>query len=166
MVQELHVYMKNWDIAAPGFKTTYFSNTGGILRYICTLYDHDRMRTVCLWSWAFAIFYFFFTPMCGVMFHCGCQIGASKWAQVKTCNIFKNDDNEAKIHRCPWCTCKGLSCIFVSSDSKAFKAIPLLDLLPDGFFVTFITVLMLYFLWSILRKLGRNVFYMLRSPPS
>jgi len=97
-----------------------------------------------LWLWAFAIFYLFFTPACGVMYSCGCRLALSKSGQVETCNIF---DHSPGVHKCPWCSCSGIACIFVAYDTKTFRGVFLLDLLPDGFFVTIFTVIFLYFTW-------------------
>merc|ERR1712139_607447 len=76
------------------------------------------------------------------MYKCGCQIGLTKWSQVSTCNIFKTSS-----HKCPWCTCTGLPCVLVGSDRKALRDVPVLDVLPDGTFVTLLTVAVLHVSW-------------------
>jgi len=148
-VHEVHVYGPTWNCAAEGFTTVYFSSSHGIWKYVLDRCRNSKtIRTVAPWALTFALFYMCFTPMCGAMYHCGCRLAFSKWGQVETCNIY---DNTA-AHRCPWCTCSGFSCIFVSSDTKAFSGIFLLDILPDGFFVATITILVLYFSFARVEK--------------
>ncbi|CAE8624913.1 unnamed protein product, partial [Polarella glacialis] len=134
-VSEVHVYGKPWDMAAEGFTTIYFTPVGGALRFLRQKCQSRAALTAALWTGAFLLFYLLFTPACGVMYDCGCVLALSKWGQVKPCNVFTGP------HRCPWCSCSGLACIFVGSDSKAFRGVPLLDLVPDGCFLTVITVL-------------------------
>lgn len=147
LVTEVHVYGKNWDCAAPGFQTVYFTNTQGVSKAFSGLCTGSRGKTavsVALWAWALLHFYIFFTPACGVMYNCGCRLALSKWGQVERCNVF---DHSAGAHRCPWCSCSGLGCIFVGYDTKAFKGVFLFDTLPDGFFVTLFTLVVLRFVW-------------------
>jgi len=158
-VREVHVFGKPWDIAAEGYRTVYFSNMGGALRYLrgrlhgAVAKMRKHSQSLALWSWALALFYLLFTPACGVMYHCGCRLAISKWGQVETCNIFGGVE---EVHRCPWCSCSGLSCIFVASDSKALRDIPLLDLVPDGSFLTLLTVAVLWSSWRLIDSLGRK----------
>ncbi|CAJ1359768.1 unnamed protein product [Effrenium voratum] len=141
-VREVHVFGKPWDMAAEGYSTVYFSNVGGALRFGKQKCSTSGPRALP-WVTIFLLFYLFFTPACGVMYDCGCRLALSKFSQVQTCNIYW--PGHLPQHKCPWCSCSGFSCIFVASDSKAFRGVPLLDLLPDGFFVTLITVAVLVF---------------------
>lgn len=144
VVREVHVYGKPWDMAAEGYETQYFTAADGASRFILgKLRRHKlpgKVARVTPWIWAFALLYFFFVPACGIMYDCGCRFADTKWSQFKTCNV---RDRKA-THKCPWCTCEGIGCIFVASDMTAFFDTPMLDALPNGFFVTLFTVLVLY----------------------
>ncbi|CAK0861647.1 unnamed protein product [Prorocentrum cordatum] len=144
VVQEVHVYGKRWDMAAEGYETQYFTAGGGASRFLVGELRRrrlpDRVARAAPWMWAFAMLYFFFVPACGIMFDCGCQFADTKWSQFKTCNV----RNRKALHKCPWCTCEGIGCIFVASDMNAFFDKPIVDALPNGFFVTVFTVMALY----------------------
>eukprot|EP00933_Yihiella_yeosuensis_P071750 TRINITY_DN79992_c0_g1_i1.p1 TRINITY_DN79992_c0_g1~~TRINITY_DN79992_c0_g1_i1.p1 ORF type:complete len:420 (-),score=42.14 TRINITY_DN79992_c0_g1_i1:458-1690(-) len=152
-VREVHVYGKPWDIAADGYSTVYFSTVGGVRRYLQEKINLKVCHTVAAWLFTFLLFYFFFTPACGLMYQCGCQVAPSKWAQVKTCNVFGGGNAP---HRCPWCDCSGMACVFVASDRKTFREMPLLDLLPDGFVLTVIVVVFLQFSWRKASVIGER----------
>jgi hypothetical protein len=144
VVQEVHVYGKRWDMAAEGYETQYFTAGDGASRFILGKLRRNRLPSKIAratpWIWAFALLYFFFVPACGIMYDCGCRFADTKWSQFKTCNV-----RDRKVsHKCPWCTCEGIGCIFVGSDMTAFFDTPILDALPNGFFVTLFTVLALY----------------------
>jgi len=155
-VKEVHVYGEAWNMAADGYSTRVFSQTGGALRVIRQRCLSQKGRAVLakasLWLGVFLLFYLFFTPACGIMYDCGCAPSLSKWGQVHNCNIFGHGERNRE-HRCPWCNCSGISCIFVCSDAKAFRGVPLLDLMPDGSFVTGVTVLVLHNLWKRVDRL-------------
>ncbi|CAK9092473.1 Pentatricopeptide repeat-containing protein [Durusdinium trenchii] len=152
-VTRVHVFGKPWDMAAEGYTTEYFSNTGGAWRFVkqkC----YKAGPTFLPWFTVFLLFYLFFTPACGVMYSCGCRLALSKFGQVETCNIYWPD--QPPEHKCPWCTCQGIACIFVASDAKAFRGVLLLDMLPDGFIVTLVTVLVLYFTFKAVDRFLRR----------
>eukprot|EP00438_Fugacium_kawagutii_P009542 Skav232323 [mRNA] locus=scaffold2697:305132:305848:- [translate_table: standard] len=141
----VHVFGKPWDMAAEGYTTVYFTPAGGAVRFLKQKCSKSGPK-VLPWFTAFLLFYFFFTPACGIMYNCGCRVALSKFGQVSTCNIYWPD--HPPDHKCPWCTCSGIACIFVASDTKAFRGVPLLDMLPDGFVVTVLTVCVLHFLFK------------------
>eukprot|EP00929_Paragymnodinium_shiwhaense_P047003 TRINITY_DN23875_c0_g3_i3.p1 TRINITY_DN23875_c0_g3~~TRINITY_DN23875_c0_g3_i3.p1 ORF type:complete len:685 (+),score=117.03 TRINITY_DN23875_c0_g3_i3:114-2168(+) len=149
LVKEVHVYGKPWDIAADGYNTIYFTPAVGAWKFIKVKLRSDAAWKGYCWLFVFMMFYLGFTPTCGLLFRCGCSLSLSKWGQVEPCNLF---DNVPKTHKCPWCSCSGLSCIFVCYDSKAFRGIPLMDLAPDGWFVTIVTVLVLFPSWKQLER--------------
>ena len=143
--RRVHVFGKPWDMAAEGYTTEYFTPAGGAFRFVRQKCSKSGPK-VFPWFTTFLLFYLFFTPACGVMYNCGCRVALSKFGQVSTCNIYWPD--QPSEHKCPWCTCQGIVCIFVASDSKAFRGVTLLDLLPDGFVVTVLTVSVLHFLFK------------------
>ena len=145
VTKRVHVFGKPWDMAAEGYTTEYFTPAGGALRFMRQKCSKSGPK-VLPWFTTFLLFYLFFTPACGVMYNCGCRLAFSKFGQVSTCNIYWPD--HPPEHKCPWCTCSGFACIFVASDTKAFRGVPLLDMLPDGFVVTVLTVTVLYFLFK------------------
>mmetsp|Transcript_72256 Transcript_72256/g.200423 ORF Transcript_72256/g.200423 Transcript_72256/m.200423 type:complete len:738 (+) Transcript_72256:61-2274(+) len=153
--KEVHVFGKPWDCAAPGYKTVYFPPVTGAYKSLMALRLGGAVRKVSLWFWTFLVFYIFFTPACGVMYDCGCRLAFSKWAQVETCNAFANDKGR-EAHQCPWCSCSGFACIFVAFDTRAFRGVFVLDTLPDGFFLTVVTVVVLSSLWNCFDKLDRR----------
>lgn len=142
--RRVHVFGKPWDMAAEGYTTEYFTPAGGALRFVKQKCSKSGPKAFP-WFITFLLFYLFFTPACGVMYNCGCRVALSKFGQVSTCNIYWPD--QPSEHKCPWCTCQGIVCIFVASDSKAFRGVTLLDMLPDGFVVTVLTILVLYVLF-------------------
>ena len=145
LTRRVHVFGKPWDMAAEGYTTEYFSPAGGAFRFVRQKCSKSGPK-VLPWFTAFLLFYLFFTPACGVMYQCGCRLALSKFGQVSTCNIYWPD--QPQEHKCPWCTCSGIACIFVASDTKAFRGVPLLDMFPDGFVVTVLTVSVLHFLFK------------------
>lgn len=147
-VQIVHVYGKPWDFAAEGYNTVYFSPAVGAWKFLRGKCGGGVNPAAVLWLWTLAIFYLLFTPACGVMYRCACQMGLTKWGQVKSCHIF----TDPAAHKCPWCSCTGLPCLFVSSDRKALRDVPLLDMLPDGCFLTVVTVLVLHLCWQRLDR--------------
>lgn len=153
LAREVHVYGKPWDMAAEGYQTRFFSTTEGAARYIQSQLRGGKVQgllaRVTPWMWVFALLYFCFTPTCGIMYDCGCQFAGSKWSQFKTCNV----SDPTETIKCPWCSCKGISCIFVASDMVAFKDVPLLDSFPDGTFLTVFTVLAMFPTFKAVDKL-------------
>eukprot|EP00746_Dinoflagellata_sp_MGD_P127464 gnl/MRDRNA2_/MRDRNA2_62031_c0_seq1.p1 gnl/MRDRNA2_/MRDRNA2_62031_c0~~gnl/MRDRNA2_/MRDRNA2_62031_c0_seq1.p1 ORF type:complete len:378 (+),score=50.11 gnl/MRDRNA2_/MRDRNA2_62031_c0_seq1:85-1218(+) len=156
-VKEVHVYGATWNIAAEGYKTVMFSQAGGTLRAIQQSCSWQSWAPSYLWFFSFMLFYLFLTPACGVMYGCGCLPGASKKHMVAPCNIYKvNATDPEGVQPCPWCSCSGLPCIFVGSDTKAFRGIFLLDVLPDGFFITLFMVLAVSKAWARLDHLANK----------
>lgn len=156
-VKEVHVYGPTWNIAAEGYKTIMFSQAGGALRIIWKSCVWESWAPVYLWIFAFMLFYLFFTPACGVMFHCGCLPASSKQAMVAPCNIYKvNATDPDGVQPCPWCSCSGFPCVFVGSDTKAFRGIFLLDVIPDGTCLTIFIVLALRKSWIALDHLANK----------
>mmetsp|Transcript_17401 Transcript_17401/g.41244 ORF Transcript_17401/g.41244 Transcript_17401/m.41244 type:complete len:370 (+) Transcript_17401:56-1165(+) len=151
-VTRVHVYGKPWDMAAEGYTTEFFSQTGGAWRFLKQKCSKSGIKAVP-WLFIFVMFYLFFTPACGVMYNCGCRVFPAKYGQVSTCNIFT--PGQPPEHKCPWCSCQGISCLFVAFDTRAFRNVPLLDLIPDGCVVTMITVGILYFAFKRTDKLMR-----------
>lgn len=149
LVRKVHVYGKSWDMAADGFSTVYFSNAGGAWRFLVGKCKGSCSSAGWLWFGTLMLWYLLMTPMCGVMFKCGCVLAATKRGQVSPCNIFRN---VALKLQCPWCTCEGFPCIFVGSDTKAFRDVPLLDTLPDGCLLTVFVVVVLHLSWSRLDR--------------
>jgi len=147
--REVHVYGKTWDFAAEGFHTVYFSNAGGARRFLASKCKAKPVATASLWFGTLLVWYLGLVPMCGVMFGCGCHLAFTKITQVAPCNIFDN----VKL-KCPWCTCSGLPCILVGSDSVAWKNVPIFDTTPDGFFITIVTVVVIHQLW---RRIDRRM---------
>jgi len=143
--RRVHVFGKPWDMAAEGYTTEYFTPAGGAFRFVKQKCSKSGPKAFP-WFTEFLLFYLFFTPACGVMYNCGCRVALSKFGQVSSCNIYWPD--QPLEHKCPWCTCQGVVCIFVASDTKAFRGVTLLDMLPDGFVVTVLTVLVLHFLFK------------------
>lgn len=143
--RRVHVFGKPWDMAAEGYTTEYFTPAGGAFRFVKQKCSKSGLKAFP-WFTEFLLFYLFFTPACGVMYNCGCRVALSKFGQVSSCNIYWPD--QPLEHKCPWCTCQGIVCIFVASDTKAFRGVTLLDMLPDGFVVTVLTVLVLHFLFK------------------
>lgn len=156
-VKEVHVYGPAWNIAAEGYKTVMFSQAGGIMRFIWKSCVWETWAPFYLWTFTFMLFYLFFTPACGVMFRCGCFPAMSKQAQVAPCNIYKvNATDPESVQPCPWCSCSGFPCVFVGSDSKAFRGMFLLDLIPDGTFLTVFMVLAVRKAWMKLDDLANR----------
>lgn len=148
VVWKLHVYGRPWDFAAEGYSTVYFSRAAGLWHFACTKCAGGANASVALWLWTLAIFYLLFTPACGVMFKCACQMAVTKFGQVSTCLMY----NDPTAHKCPWCSCTGFACLLVSSDRRALRDVPLLDMLPDGSFLTVFTVIVMLFAWSRIDK--------------
>ncbi|CAE7943853.1 unnamed protein product, partial [Symbiodinium sp. KB8] len=86
-VTRVHVYGKPWDMAAEGYTTEFFSQTGGAWRFLKQKCSKSGLKAVP-WLFIFVMFYLFFTPACGVMYNCGCRVFPAKYGQVSTCNIF------------------------------------------------------------------------------
>ena len=143
--RRVHVFGKPWDMAAEGYTTEYFTPAVCAFRFVKQKCSKSGLKAFP-WFTEFLLFYLFFTPACGVMYNCGCRVALSKFGQVSSCNIYWPD--QPLEHKCPWCTCQGIVCIFVASDTKAFRGVTLLDMLPDGFVVTVLTVLVLHFLFK------------------
>lgn len=158
----VHVYGRPWDMAAQPFKTVYYPPSTIAVRQIRGRCCNQATVYKLLWVWAFVPWYLFLTPACGVMYHCGCQLALSKWGQLETCNVY-DPMHHTRPHLCPWCNCAGPACMLVGSDTRAFRGIFLLDLLPDGCFVTVLTVLVLLPSWNALDKLGKRPSFGFRS---
>jgi len=144
---EVHCFGEAWDIAAPGFQTVYFSKAGGAWRFCCTsLRDwcKAKQRTLLL-VFGCLLLYFALTPTCGLMYNCGCKMALTKASMVSDCNSFAKHPQfptpDYQGPPCPWCSCKGFSCLFVGMDQQALKQVPLLDSLPNGFCIILITLL-------------------------
>lgn len=166
IVREVHVYGKPWDCAADGIETKYFTATQGVTKHLASkiaqiaadMKKSPKFAAAMVWLCTFLIFYLFFTPACGVMYDCGCRLAMSKWGQVEMCNVFDDDlDGAVEVHRCPWCSCAGISCILVGSDRKAFNNMFLLDLLPDGCFITALTVVALSLSFKRVERLSLHM---------
>jgi len=142
-VREFHVYAQPWDFAPDGFTTVRFSMPGAAWQHLQSKFKSSRSAQCALWVWALMLWYLLFTPSCGVMYKCGCQMALTKWSQVKPCNVFE----EGAPHKCPWCACTGLPCLLVGNDRKVLRDVPILDTLPDGFFITVLTIVVLHLLW-------------------
>lgn len=156
VTNEVHVYGKPWDCARVGFHTVYFSTRKGVWKFLAEKLRRPGAKQAFAWTFVFMLFYFCFTPMCGVMYNCGCRMSFSKFGQVETCNVYKPHE-----HKCPWCSCSGVSCLLVGADSKVFRGIFLLDLIPDGWVLTVLIVVVLHFAW---RRLERSATCAGKSP--
>ena len=143
--RRVHVFGKPWDMAAEGYTTEYFTPAGGAFRFVKQKCSKSGPKAFP-WFTEFCCFTYSSLQTCGVMYNCGCRVALSKFGQVSSCNIYWPD--QPLEHKCPWCTCPGVVCIFVASDTKAFRGVTLLDMLPDGFVVTVLTVLVLHFLFK------------------
>mmetsp|Transcript_58713 Transcript_58713/g.136998 ORF Transcript_58713/g.136998 Transcript_58713/m.136998 type:complete len:732 (-) Transcript_58713:123-2318(-) len=158
VTNHVHVFAKPWDCAADGYETEIMNPAKGAFAIMKTKVRSPAGIQAALWLFTLFVFYLFFTPMCGVMYECGCQLHVSKWGQVKTCNVFDDADSIGEeVHKCPWCNCSGLSCALVAFDTRAFREIPLLDMLPDGFVLTVFTVLALKFGWKGIDRLNKRI---------
>jgi len=158
VVNRVHVFAKPWDCAAEGFETEIFNPAQGAWAVMRDKVRSPAGMSAALWIFTLLVFYLFFTPMCGVMYECGCKIHASKWGQVKSCNVFDDDaEDGTEVHRCPWCNCSGLSCVLVAFDTRAFREVFLLDMLPDGFVLTVVTVIALKLMWKGIDRLNKKV---------
>ncbi|CAE7573245.1 PPR4, partial [Symbiodinium sp. CCMP2456] len=86
-VTRVHVYGKPWDMAAEGYTTEFFSQTGGAWRFLKQKCSKSGIKAVP-WLFIFVLFYLFFTPACGVMYNCGCRLFPAKYGQASLKELF------------------------------------------------------------------------------